>query len=490
MFSPVKVGRFYRTVRHLRPVQVANRLIRRVPVPAVRPRPPLRPRASPLLEPADFTPADLVRPSRLRAYTLHYQHCVSEEAALRWIEENPPGKGPGWEPYPLSRRIVNWIKHLKHLPAGVLQSLAAQADYLHRRLEYHLLANHLLVNAKALAFAGTIFDHDAWLRTGVEILEREVKEQILEDGGHYERSPMYHALILEDLLDLVNLGRAYPGLMPDWSSTASRMLSWLEQMTHPDGEISFFNDAACGVAPPLQTLTEYAQRLGITADRVPLSDSGYVRLANRETIVFFDAAPIGPDYQPGHAHADTLSFELSHRCARILVNSGTSTYEDSAERKYQRSTRAHNTVVIDGRNSSEVWSVFRVGARARPTEIRTNRATWVEAAHDGYRPVIHRRRVELRDSDVLIYDSIAGGGSHRVDIFFHLFPGVDQECIILDPRFTRALERTTFHPQFDTAVPNQTVHGITNTACSVTYLSRVDLKLLASIPDVPEEFAA
>lgn len=81
-------------------------------------------------------------------------------------------------------------------------------------------------------------------------------EQILPDGGHFERSPMYHATLLEDLLDLVQLGARWLGLvaepeLADWRATARRMLRWLHVMTHPDGGIAFFNDAALGIAPDL-----------------------------------------------------------------------------------------------------------------------------------------------------------------------------------------------------------------------------------------------
>ena len=79
-----------------------------------------------------------------------------------------------------------------------------------------------------------------------------------------------------------------------------------------------------------------------------------------------DVGEIGPDYRPGHAHADTLCFELSVFGQRLVVNSGTSEYGLGAERLRQRGTAAHSTVQIDGADSSEVWSGFRVARRARP----------------------------------------------------------------------------------------------------------------------------
>lgn len=66
-----------------------------------------------------------------------------------------------------------------------------------------------------------------------------------------------------------------------------------------------------------------------------------------------DVGSIGPDYQPGHAHADTFNFVLYLNERPIIVDTGTSTYEVNEIRFYERSTAAHNTVVVAGKNSSE-----------------------------------------------------------------------------------------------------------------------------------------
>src|SRR5690606_13481259 len=111
-----------------------------------------------------------------------------------------------------------------------------------------------------------------------------------------------------------------------------------------------------------------------------------------------DLAAIGPDYIPGHAHADTLSFELSLGTERILVNGGTSTYERGPLREAQRATRSHNTVEIAGTNSSDVWASFRVGRRARVRDVSIKErdgCVLVSGTHDGYRHLrgnpLHRR---------------------------------------------------------------------------------------------------
>ncbi len=470
---------FFHTARHLRPIQVAGRLWHGLYRPAAdtRPAPPLR---GPIARPACYAARvpsmtgagrfrflnrereiaaaeDWNNPSsdKLWLYNLHYfddLNSRNSEARLtwhtaliaRWVSENPPLRGNGWEPYPLSLRIVNWIKWaLMGWPfvATEVHSLSIQVRHLRRRLEYHLLGNHLFVNAKALIFAGLFFagpEADSWLRKGLAILRREIPEQILLDGGHFERSTMYHALALEDMLDLINVVRVFPDATPalvaDWMGMANRMRIWLSVMSHPDGGIGFFNDAAHGVAPDNMELERYAVALGFEtlpsqSDGIThLESSGYVRVQRDSFVALLDVAPIGPDYLPGHAHADTLSFELSMRGRRMVVNSGTSLYAIGAERLRERATAAHSTVEIAGESSSEVWSAFRVARRARPFDLRVERDEneWrVSCSHDGYARLpakpIHRREWFFGIDSVTISDSVSGPAVQSVSRF-HLHP--------------------------------------------------------------------
>ena len=99
--------------------------------------------------------------------------------------------------------------------------------------------------------------------------------------------------------------------------------------------------------------------------------------------LIFDAAAVGPDYIPGHAHADTLSFELSIGRERVFVNTGTSQYGSNLARHSERRTAAHNTVEVNNADSSEVWSSFRVGNRAKIIDScikRKNSAVMMNAA--------------------------------------------------------------------------------------------------------------
>jgi uncharacterized heparinase superfamily protein len=394
--------------------------------------------------------------TKLWLYNLHYFDDLNavggadrtdwhRALVARWIAENPAGRGNGWEPYPLSLRIVNWIKWVlggNEPDERMALSLAVQARALRRQIEWHLLGNHLLANAKALVFAGLFFDGEEaedWLNTGLRIIERELPEQVLADGGHFELSPMYHSLALEDLLDLVNVSRAFPNRLPaasseDWQQRIGPMRRWLAAMLHPDGGIAFFNDAAHGVAANPSELSSYAERLGVPPISAPgggvthLEASGYIRIDPGDMIAILDVGRIGPDYLPGHAHADTLSFELSIAGQRVFVNSGTSLYEGGPKRDFERSTEAHNSVVVDGQNSSEVWASFRVARRAYPFGLRLEEKgddISVHCAHNGYRrlpgDVSHFREWRFSRGGLTICDRLEGG-FERAASHFHLHP--------------------------------------------------------------------
>lgn len=519
----MNLARYYFTLKHLKPVQFYGRVLFKLlrPKPKLAAAPPVRHRTgvwqAPARRRASLLGSEHCRflneshgigaanawndPARekLWLYNLHYfddlnafeadQRGAWHSALIaRWINENPPGQGNGFEPYPTSLRIVNWIKWAlagNRMEPEWLHSLAVQTRWLMARLEWHLLGNHLLVNAKALVFAGLFFEGKeaaAWLDKGMAILAREIREQILPDGGQFELSPMYHALALEDLLDLHNLAAAYPDAIPErwrglvaaWPDTLTRMRGWLAAMSHPDGDIAFFNDAAMGIAPAPAELEAYAQRLGLptpgkTADGITcLADSGYIRIQQGAMLALLDVAPIGPDYLPGHAHADTLSFELSLFGQRVLVNSGTSRYGTGPQRLWQRGTAAHNTVAIGGEDSSEVWGGFRVARRAKPFNLQVKELN-VACSHDGYKRLpgkpVHRREWRFMQDRLEITDTLEGVFTEAIGrLYFHPAVRVEEGRAVLaggqalhwqvDGAQCRVVE-AEYYPEFGLALPSR-----------------------------------
>ncbi len=502
----MNVGRLLRTVRYLRVKQAAYYVYRRAfPWTARRVNPPakierrsgvrLRPRPTPSAPgTGDFgfvfldTPRTFERGavdwrcadvSKLWRYNLHYfDYLLDETRSLDardhliddWIEKNPPGAADAWEPYTVSLRIVNWIDYFLRTedtrpPKDPwLSSLYGQAMWLERNIEHHILANHYLKNAVALIFAGVFFagrHPDRWLDRGIRILAEEVREQILPDGGHFERSPLYHALVAQDLVDVVNiLSRNKTGAKPAsvelFEDKARAALEFLEDILHPDGEIPLFNDAATGIALHPSALQAYARdvlqpkSVHRTENEALIlkPETGYYGCRLDGDFLLIDCGPIGPKYQPGHAHCDTLSFELSVNGRRVIVDSGVSGYDNDDLRAYVRSTAAHNTLKINGIEQSEMWGGFRVGRRARPLSARLERredgAVAFAGAHDGYRHlwqgVIHNRQILCRPESGVsgcgvyeVADRLTGKGSVRAESFLHIHPDLNVERV--DSRF-------------------------------------------------------
>jgi len=151
-------------------------------------------------------------------------------------------------------------------------------------------------------------------------------------------------------------------------------------------------------------------RLGLNVEqKTMLKESGYRKFENRKFELLADVGEIGPSYQPGHAHADTLSFVLYINGKAVIVDGGTSTYHSGALRLKERGTAAHNTVTVRNKNSSEVWSSFRVARRAK-VKILRDEENILTAQHDGYRHLgaIHQRTWQVAEKQVVITDTLRG----------------------------------------------------------------------------------
>jgi len=152
--------------------------------------------------------------------------------------------------------------------------------------------------------------------------------------------------------------------------------------------------------------------------------------------IVFDCGPLGFEAIAAHGHADSLSFTLDAYSRAFFIDPGTYTYiADDPFRNYFRSTAAHNTVVIDSKNQSEIAGPFlwKTKASSFVHEWRSNDGfARVVGWHDGYcrlnDPVTHRRSIEFDKNNavVVIRDFIESKASHTAEQFFHLSP----ECTV------------------------------------------------------------
>lgn len=343
------------------------------------------------------------------------------------------------EPYPISLRCINWVKFLANhetVDSELDAKLYNDLKRLSSNLEYHIMANHYLENGFGLLFGAYYFKDDYLYQKAKKIIQSQLKEQILKDGGHYELSPMYHLIILHRVLDSFQLVSKNPWkddkLEAELQNAAELMLGWISQIQFKNGDFPMVNDSTIGVAPSPKELMEYAKRMEIVPKKQALGDSGYRKLETESLELLFDVGQIAPSYQPGHSHADNLQILAYKNGLPVLVETGISTYEKNERRQNERSTSSHNTVTVNRLNSSEVWSGFRVGRHAKTT-ILEDSPLKISAKHNGYRRLglEHQRTIEKVEQSVVVKDAIEGK-FHKRHVEGHLHFHPDRKVEISD----------------------------------------------------------
>ncbi len=364
----------------------------------------------------------------LWAYNLNYmdwilQPNLSFDISEKWIDkfvDEISSNKVGLDPYPIALRGINWIKFIsltfdKIKPEKLKKwnnSLYSQYILLSKKLEYHLLGNHLLEDVYSLFIASLYFHNESFYQKASNLLYKELDEQILPDGAHYEQSPMYHCILLDRLLDCYNFSFnnslfKNQNLLNDFfRKKASQMLGHLNNVVYSDGEIPLLNDSAFTIAPTANQLFDYANRLQIDWQPLPMRECGYRKLKSARLEAIVDVGNITASYQAGHSHADTFNYELRIDGKPFIVDTGISTYNKTQRRQFERSTPAHNTVSIKNRNSSEIWGGFRVANRAK-VSILEDTPNKIIATHNGFgKNYKHKRTFVVSENTFEIFDEI------------------------------------------------------------------------------------
>ena len=593
----MNLGRWYRTIRHIPPRQLAERVrfeitarsLPRLPSPLRRslalgnpiPTPPLRQRYLNALElseiPNEFAPPqetytltflnqsrELNFPitwnspdyPRLWQFNLHYFDGVREVLSKAyqqdeidklslsqlkhfisdWIAANPLCSFDGWHPYTTSLRIVNWTFVTRAFPIlaepEVIDSLWTQVQYLHRHKEYFAGGNHLLENLRALIIGGLNFDHpmaEAIVQVALNQLIEQLTIQILPDGGHYERSPMYHLIVLnliaESVVCIQSAGWSVPATL---LAPLQCMLQFAQGIRLSNGAYPLWNDAAYNIINPLDEVVSWVSQLlkqplmhstdalherlltaaGIspvasTPPALPSSisrsfpDSGYYILRHPNGLeLAFDCAPPCPNELPPHAHADCLTIDLYFKGQPLIVDTGTSQYSGGSIRSHERSTLAHNTIALAkpvrtlkrktlvNQDQSEIWGSFRVGRKAQPFAVQSGQAEgwqWVQAAHDGYAQsplnAIHQRWVGLGTEEIVILDCLNTAIATQYTSSFHVAPGLDLSYHQDRLEYCCQLEATSLHIKILGLTPNDEVTWLNADTSNSWYAPEFGLRI-------------
>lgn len=343
-----------------------------------------------------------------------------------WIKASDQSKD-AYEPYTISLRIVNILIALELLgekdTEAIYCSLFEQYHYLRGHLETALLANHYLENLKTLVLGSVLFQDMKAYRRYYHLFLEQIEEQILPDGLHFERSLMYHKIILEDVLRVYTVLMS-AGLTEDAKKlrpVVKAMATAMKSLEQGFDRTPLFNDSGDNVSRQFSRLLKAAERVcGQIHTGTEFPIGGYYRFDHRNCAVLFDCGDIGPSYMGGHAHNDCLSFELAVDGKMLLVNSGTGQYQGE-DRAFFRSTAAHNTMMIDDREQSELWGEHRVGRRLGQIEARREDAV-LTGCFQSYKGDRFCRRLQWMGNVLNISDEVKSKGNHIVRCFFHLNP--------------------------------------------------------------------
>ncbi|MFH1709335.1 MAG: heparinase II/III-family protein [Planctomycetota bacterium] len=199
--------------------------------------------------------------------------------------------------------------------------------------------------------------------------------------------------------------------------------AYIDQMSSRQGLYPLFGDSARGVAATVPQLVKYAgiPVLGTLPRAFDLA--GILGLETADWYAVMNGAEPAPVYNPGHAHSDMLSFELYFRGRPVIVDIGVYGYEDNPYRWQERSTRAHNTVMVDDREIHEVWGTFRVGRRSRGITSADTAKMRVSAGYNGRANTV-KRTMAVQDDIVTITDEFIFMPRHRFVTRFHFAPGL------------------------------------------------------------------
>ncbi len=325
----------------------------------------------------------------------------------------------------------------------------SHADLIGRRLSLHSSSgNHTIAECAGLIFAGVLFPEirsaERWSAVGLKILCQEAARQILPDGGGIERATWYHLFVL-DLLGLVERLLAFKGhaVPVELAAAVERGRACLAVLAQSSADLPVLGDADGGYAlspflrlsfdaPPAQEEMRTFPDTGLTLFR-PGSKSGLTLIV--------DHGPLGMSPSYGHGHADALSLFLYDESGAILIDPGTYTYTgDQRWRQYFRGTRAHNTVLVDGRDQARQETPFMW---SRPCEAELVEAETLEngqvrllACQTGYRDlgIVHWRGVLFSPEVLVVWDAMRGAGEHELELNWHLGADLD---LISDNGLTR-----------------------------------------------------
>jgi Heparinase II/III-like protein/Heparinase II/III N-terminus len=374
-----------------------------------------------------------------------------------WIVRNPVGIGVNWTIameaalrgislclsldllWPFADEEQTWLGQMTASLQQHLRFIEA-----HNEFSFLVRSNHYLSNIVGLSTLSAYLGLERRREKYAGAVQREILLQTYADGGDREASTGYHLLVAEfGLHTLLVQQRCGGSIEPKFEARLQQMFHWIAALADEAGKLPLLGDCDNGrveLLPDDIAQTErHALRIGslyklassvlplksAPKDAVVLRDSGIGVLHAGQASVIFSAMPNGLGGKGSHTHCDKLSIVFRLGGEEVLCDSGSRCYTRSAElRNLDRSTRAHNTLMIDEADQNIIPAgLFQCGNEAAVSAIELS-GTTLRASHSGYSRLgaVHLRTVSLTGTALSLADQVDGSGTHSLDLRFILGP--------------------------------------------------------------------
>ena len=360
-----------------------------------------------------------------------------------WLDANPSRHPIASRPDVLGARISAWLTHLDELAArdidrplrrAMLASLAAQLRQLGRIGAWE---GHGAAQLRALKglIAGLVAlgGSERHIARALRLLDRELRRQLLADGGHRTRSPSIQLEVLRDLIDIRTALRATQTEqpLPALQNAIEAMAPMLRLFRHGDRRLALFNNSVEEDGVLVDLVLTRSEAKGPAPPQALYS--GYQRLQAAQTLVLIDTGTQPPHGFDGQAHAGMLSFELSRERERIIVNCGGYRGPKPAWRRMARASAAHSVLVVGDTNAVEIQqdgSLGQGGGTVHCERAEEGGHQWVLARHNFYEPrfgLAYARELYLTPDgdDLRGEDRLTGQAGIDFAVRFHLHPAVE-----------------------------------------------------------------
>lgn len=411
-----------------------------------------------------------------------YARCFAEQLT-DWIEKNPitdQTKPKTWRTIEAGLRAESWIKAMGYMAGSpsvtdetflrFMEALACHGEYLAAcdvpfsvKSNWGVLENSgLYAIGNVLETVGGYPEGAAYARLAMKRLTKQIEVQVMDDGVHWEQSPMYHNEVLKCYLEALRMAALHGDSFPEQVTGKVRSMAYANRFWQkPDGsqpaggdsDVTDLRDVLTICAywfrdPVLksggyemldyESIWDYGMEAAREYEALSIQNPEETLTWLRDSGNWYLRSSWGTDADylhvrcgslgGGHGHFDKLHVDLVVAGEEILTDPGRYTYVDGEARRRLKSARAHNSLTVDGAEYTrclDSWGVKGLMPAATGNCCRKGDYTLIECSHLGYMDkgvYVERRILAIGTRIYLILDTCYTNGVHTLEQHFHPSP--------------------------------------------------------------------